>query len=218
MMEHAIFYDKTYYGAELQNYLQGRLVHTLVAGEHYCVTFYVVKGMWAHYSINKIAAYLDDGSIDTTSHPAAPQTAYTPQVIEMGVISDTLNWVKIQGSFIARGHEKFITIGVFADTGNVIHISPSGGGYYGLYVVDDVSVLPADARADAGRDTTIRHPGDTARIGVPGSDGIPAYWYQLGSSTAIDSGGSIKVHPMVIICAFKEELRKRNSKKQNKRD
>ncbi|NCX96391.1 MAG: T9SS C-terminal target domain-containing protein, partial [Chitinophagia bacterium] len=106
-------------------------------------------------------------------------------------------WVKIQGSFIARGHEKFITIGVFADTGNVIHISPSGGGYYGLYVVDDVSVLPADARADAGRDTTIRHPGDTARIGVPGSDGIPAYWYQLGSSTAIDSGGSIKVHPMV---------------------
>ncbi|NCX95771.1 MAG: T9SS C-terminal target domain-containing protein [Chitinophagia bacterium] len=38
--------------------------------------------------------------------------------------------------------------------------------------------------------------GDTARLGVAsGGDGVPAYWYQLGSGTAIDSGGTIFVHP-----------------------
>ena len=46
------------------NYVQGHLQTHLQAGKDYCVTFYVLS--IGAYSINKIGAYLDDGSIDTT--------------------------------------------------------------------------------------------------------------------------------------------------------
>ncbi|NCX95874.1 MAG: hypothetical protein EBX41_05600 [Chitinophagia bacterium] len=186
----AFFMDRYYYSSTLlafegQNYLQGRLATTLVAGRQYCVSFYVSRTSWGQYAIDKIGAYLDDGTIDTTTHPAIAQTHCTPQVVDTLIRYDTLGWEKIQGSFTANGTEKFITIGMFFDSSHFRHISSRTGArgdtlrcLYAYYFVDDVSVLPADARAYAGRDTIIMRPGDTARLGVAsGGDGVPAYWY-----------------------------------------
>ncbi len=64
------------------------------------------------------------------------------------------------------------------------------------YLFDDVSVIASDAILSAGPDKTITHIGDTVQIGLGSDgDGIPAYWYVLGSTTPIDSGGSTHVHP-----------------------
>jgi hypothetical protein len=53
-------------------YLQGRLYHNLVAGKKYCVNFYVVNtNFLSTVGCNHIAAYFDDGSIDT-NHMSAP--------------------------------------------------------------------------------------------------------------------------------------------------
>ena len=105
--------------------------------------------------------------------------------------------MRIQGNFIANGTENFITIGDFFDTINVNKIVTGIGLYTGLYLIDDVSVIASDAVAYAGADTAIRA-GDTAHIGaIMNGDGMPCWWYVLGSSTAIDSGGTILVHPSV---------------------
>ncbi len=198
MVQSAMFFDHGYTvpGFGFVNYFQGRMINHLVAGQSYCVTFFVVQEAASQYSINKIGAYLDDGTIDTTSTPAVEQTQYTPQILETSVISDTTNWTKIQGSFIANGTEKFITIGVFFDTAHVTHINNmTVASNIGYYLTDDVSVIASNAVAFAGNDTTIMH-GDTATLGPEiNGDGMPCWWYKLGVTAPIDSGGTIYVHP-----------------------
>jgi hypothetical protein len=185
-----------------RDYLQGNLSNTLIAGKQYCVTYFAVQVHGSAFNINNIGAYLDDGSIDTATHCAKPQTRYTPQVNYSSVISDTNSWTMIQGNFIANGTERFITIGNFFSTSSTIAIPTSfwraaqlGNGIVSWYLIDDVSVIASDAVAYAGHDTAI-HAGDTASIGVTeNGDGMPCWWYTLGGTTAIDSGGTIKVHP-----------------------
>ena len=181
----------------LPNYFQGKIVTPLIAGKSYCVSFYVVRdGHCGGLEINKIGAYLDDGSIDTTRDLSNLLSQYSPQVFDTLVVSDTLNWTKIQGSFVANGGERFITIGLFFDTANVTYSFSGSGVYSPTYLFDDISVVSSDSVAYAGPDVTIAHSGDTAVIGRPsGADCILAYWYQLGNPVAIDSGGSTRVHP-----------------------
>jgi hypothetical protein len=196
LIQAVIYYNYGVAGLDQYNYLQGRLNNHLTAGKSYCVSFFVNRAHATGYSINKIGAYLDDGSIDTTSRCAVPQTQYTPQVLDTSIISDTLSWTRIQGSFIASGTERFITIGDFFDTGSVSKIYIPGNNF-GVYLIDDVSVIASDAVADAGADTFIRQ-GDTAQVGaIKNGDGMPCWWYIMGNTAPIDSGGTIKVHPSV---------------------
>ena len=183
-----------------RDYLMGRLYHSLIAGQSYCVTFYVNESNGAAFAINHIGAYLDDGSIDTNSFCGLPHTQYTPQVYELAMISDTLGWTKVEGSFTATGTERYITIGNFFSrvATDTIWSNPFAGGGHGsgsYYEVDDVSVIASDAHAYAGRDTTI-HAGDSTCIGIDSNgEGMPCLWYTLGEPTPIDSGGRIRVHP-----------------------
>ncbi len=145
-------------GSYERDYLQGRLYQPLIPGHSYCVTFYVMQNQGgAAYAINHIGAYLDKGQIDTAlSTCGSVQTQYTPQVVENSIINDTLNWTKVEGSFIANGTERFITIGNFYDLTNTAHFVSNthalGGGSY--YLVDDVSVIETGTPAFAwGTDT-----------------------------------------------------------------
>ncbi|WP_246001739.1 T9SS type A sorting domain-containing protein [Mucilaginibacter gracilis] len=132
------------------------------------MSFYVALEQGSSYAINHIGAYLDDGMIDTNTmnYCGLPKTQYTPQVISNTVINDTLNWIKIEGSFIAKGMEQYITIGNFSDNANTTYVQSISKGATGntWYLVDDVSVVESDAPAYAGRDTTIIA-GDSVFIG-----------------------------------------------------
>ncbi len=188
------YFDNSFVFPGLINYVQGRLVHPLEAGRAYCVTFYV--NSQNDYALSNIGAYFDDATIDTTHDPANLQPQYTPQVVDTNVIADSIAWTKIQGSFVANGTERFVTLGVFEDTGHFRHIQTRLGlSAYGMYLVEDVSVIPLDAVATAGRDTTITI-GDTVRLGPPiHAGGLPVYWYKLGSTRPFDSTGNVYVHP-----------------------
>ena len=196
MAQAYMYYNDTFLSAPYgRDYIQGRLRSTLIVGQSYCVTFYTVMDNGSAYAINHIGAYLDDASMDTsTANCGHPQTEYTPQILDTAIINDTLNWVRIQGSFIANGTEKFITIGNFFDTAHTAHIRLNNG-LTSWYLIDDVSVIASDATAYAGPDMAITV-GCSAHIGVDSSgDGMPCYWYVLGGTAPIDSGGSIIVRP-----------------------
>jgi hypothetical protein len=202
------FYDNTSASQQYhRDYLQGHLYHPLITGQSYCVTFYVyIAGV---YGINHIGAYFDNGSIDTATNPycAHEQTEYTPQVVELNIIKDTVtdsfSWHKIEGSFIATGNERFITIGNFVDkasTQYILLVPPqdtvglaANGGGFSWILVDDVSVIATNALPHAGHDTTI-YAGDSVFIG-PHEISLPYWWYKLGSESPIDSGGGIWVRP-----------------------
>jgi len=173
-------------------------------GQSYCVTFYVVQEYGSSYNINHIGAYLDDGTIDTTHNFGLPQSQYTPQIVENEIISDTINWTKIHGSFIANGTERLITISNFTDTAHMSFVpvwdtvaldcvctTDVGASWY---LVDDVSVIPSNAVANAGPDRVIDSAGDTVLIGDTLDSYVPTYWYANG--VVIDSNKSgIYVHP-----------------------
>ena len=186
-----------------RDYLQGHLYMPLVSGKSYCVTFHVVQTQGSGYNINHIGAYLDDGTIDTTSKPEKLQTEYIPQVSEAAIISDTFNWTRIQGNFVATGTERLITIGNFTDTANtdfvpyydtsLHHCVCATGGVYSFYLVDDISVIPSDAIPIAGPYKAIAL-GDSALIGDTLDTYLPVYWYANG--VLIDSNkASLYVHP-----------------------
>jgi Secretion system C-terminal sorting domain len=179
-----------------RDYTQGHLYKMLTAGKQYCVTFYVSREKDCAFAVNHIGAYLDNGAIDGVhSCGAIAETGYTPQIVEDSIISDTMYWTKVQGTFTARGGERFITIGNFFDNAHTDTLRVPGywSTYLSLYLIDDVSVLPSDNVPFAGNDTSIAK-GDSAFLG-PDEIALPYTWYKLGDTEAIDSGGGIWVHP-----------------------
>lgn len=158
-----------------RDYVHGHLTQSLTPGQSYCVSFYVASPSLNVFAVNHLAAYLDDGSIQIgqdSMSSAQPQTQVTPQVITNTILSDTIHWMKVEGSFVATGNESRITIGNFgtdaqtsviamADTTGVWN---SGQGAWGYYLLDDISVVPSDLPAYAGVDTAINE-GDSVFIG-----------------------------------------------------
>ena len=181
-----------------RDYPQGHLYKPLIAGKSYCVTYFVNLAEGSGYATNNINAYLDDGSVDTIGYYCGmPHTEIISQIIDDSIISDTMNWVKIQGSFVADGSERFITIGNFKDKSHTSYSAvtyPSGAGNeFGLYLLDDVSVIESDNIPFAGNDTAI-HTGDSVFLG-PHEIALPYTWYVVGNTAPIDSGGGMWVHP-----------------------
>ena len=199
----AYYYDVKPGGWGGRQYVQGRLRNKLVAGKQYCVSFFVNLEDCSGFSVKEISAYLDNGAIDTASKCDWPQTQYTPQVKNTGgFLSDTMGWMKIEGSFIAKGTESFITIGNFNDDAHTtVMPAPYNPSFYfgighGIYLLDDVSVIPSDLPADAGPDTHVGK-GDSVYIGRPKEVGPECSWSVLGSSSVIGKGVGIWVKPSV---------------------
>lgn len=156
MAQVRMFNDETSpFSSFKRDYLQGRLSQKLKAGKQYCVSFYVNLTEYSKYGIKEISAYLDNGRIDSTSTCANPQTQVVPQVTNRGgVITDTMGWTRIEGSFIAKGNEEFITIGNFKDKAHTTYTAVGANAYnssqpwFALYLVDDVSVTECTVGID----------------------------------------------------------------------
>jgi len=197
------YYFGSFEGPQHRDYLQGHLESRLTAGKSYCVSFYVTQTQASLFAHDHIGAYLDDGTIDTTTQPGMPQRHCIPQVVCSGIIDDTLNWVKIQGSFVATGTENRITIGNFEDRAHTNAIPAHGqdttgaytGASYSWYLVDDVSVIDMEANPNAGADRVLPATGaDSVWVGDTTDSYLPVYWYANG--VLIDSNkGGIKVRP-----------------------
>lgn len=129
-----------------REFVQVQLSSTLVAGRRYEVRFYVALH-------NKSADATDDlGAYLSNTAPSSTGTGFLgggplPQVANPAgnVITDTLGWTLISGSYLATGGEHFLTIGHFLpdDQCTYTHVAFGGQGCY--YYVDDVSVVDVTA-------------------------------------------------------------------------
>lgn len=208
MVGTGMYYDKTppsppsYVPFDVREYTQGHLVKPLQNGKTYCVSFWVNLAEVAGYAHNKIGAYLDNGSINTAVDSAGKEiTSVVPQVYTDSVIKDTMNWTKIDGSFVANGTEIYITIGLFftnAATTTVVTNYWFTYPQYSYYLIDDVSVIPIDLKADAGADKWAEQTKKVqiGRVGDSTAVGLDCKWYHKGS--LIDSGAIISVNANAI--------------------
>lgn len=122
-----------------REYMQAPLNSALIAGQTYCISFYVKRSNF-RYACNRIGAYVNNSEIHQTTTSVL---AFTPQVDnDPANMLSSSNWVNISGSFTAAGGENNILIGSFANdaTTDTVVINAASTSEVCYYKIDDVSV------------------------------------------------------------------------------
>jgi hypothetical protein len=128
---------------DYREYIGCELIQPLEVGETYYVSFKTSMGFGNYYfpvwACNRLGAYFTTQGYHYQNNPLEiPNYAH---VYEENIISDTTNWVTIEGSFIADQAYTHMGLGVFfdfnlLDTMSLMSVSSLGAYYY----LDDVCV------------------------------------------------------------------------------
>jgi len=132
-----------------REYISSKLIDSLHVGKKYNVSFYVNLSDSSQMATSRIGMYLSKDSIYTKADTVL---GFIPQIENTygNIITDTVNWTLISGSFIASGGERYITIGDFyADINSDSASIQTLQGFHKMayYYIDDVSVVDS---ADIG--------------------------------------------------------------------
>ncbi len=181
-----------------RSYIQVPLLNKLKSNKQYCVTSYFNLVNRCQFSTDELSMYFDDGSLKTLG--PGLEAIVSPQIKSItGVFYlDTLNWMKVQNSFVSNGTENYLTIGNFKPYASITTTLayPLAGGVVADYYIDDVSVIEADLPAYAGRDTVLCT-GDSVFIGRPPEIGLECLWFNPSAgSGSIAAGGGLWVKPV----------------------
>ena len=128
-----------------REYIEVKLIQPLDSGIHYCVEFWV-NNSGAQWAIDAFGLVFTKDSLITIE---ATPIIMNPDIENPSgnIITDTLNWTKINGTYLAKGGEQFITIGNFLNESDIHKFEfstiPNGNAYY---LVDDVSVIECEPK------------------------------------------------------------------------
>jgi len=130
----------TYHLAGQKEYVFAELNQPLINNQQYFVSMKANFPNFpngAPYSIlaNKTGALFSVNKLDPIY-----QEPNTSHIYTSSLISDTLNWVTIKGSFIADSAYSFINIGNFFSTANTDTQIIAGANIIGYYYIDDICV------------------------------------------------------------------------------
>ena len=151
----------TLYGSWIYNnyreYISGKLNHSLIKNKRYCGELYTSLLNWSKGAVENMGIFFSADTLwnfDTVN--GVPGLFSTNPQIEnkKGIIQDTVNWVKVNGSFIANGEEKYLVIGNFRDNlhSNYIDLFGIMDPYY---FIDDISVCECSFDINLGQDTSL---------------------------------------------------------------
>jgi gliding motility-associated-like protein len=126
-----------------REYLSVQLTEPLKPNTKYCLEFYTVMGDASGALIKNIGVYFSQNSIINQS---PYYINVNPQIeTTQTFLSDSINWVAVNGEYTALGGEEYILIGNFRDTisAEIQVIDPLFGGSY--YFFDDFSLIECDS-------------------------------------------------------------------------
>jgi hypothetical protein len=180
-------------------YLQMRLISPLINNRAYYVEFWTnrISGFGGGgNAINNIALSFQPNFTDTTMGSwGSSLLAYTPHIMKFTnpIITDTLDWVKINGIYKANGNENYLVIGNFFDIPitEIVDVGDGDGGG-ASYLFDDVSVEEITVPFWSYHDTLVNY-GDSVLIG-PALTGLDIDWY-TDNMEFISNGPGIYVSP-----------------------
>lgn len=134
-----------------REYVQGRTSEPLVAGQDYCVSFFVSKGDNVPFATNNMGVFFSSDQYLRNACPGSQNSliAETPQLnYDCEPITDTTNWVKLQWNYTATGGEQYFVIGNFFNNANTTIVNTGDGSLlnpYAYYYIEDVSIVPAES-------------------------------------------------------------------------
>lgn len=181
-----------------RTYNIGKLSSTLINGKEYCGKVYLNLDNVSPLKTNQYGLYFDDGSIIGTHVSCnsvvnvVPQVANNPSVI----LDDTLGWIRVQGTFIANGTENHVTVGNFKTDAQSTGIATGFSTTYvsATYNIDDVSLIPIEISAFAGKDATICV-GDSLSLGRRQETGIECQWFKPGNPVPFSNSSNFTFKP-----------------------
>jgi hypothetical protein len=188
-------FGEAYVGVWLLNgpghreYVQMEMFAPLVNSKYYNVEFWTNRASGAGggaYAVNNAALAFKSTFTDTSSDFFAYNTAQIglfntiPDIVKYTnpIITDTANWVKINGVYKADGTENFLVIGNFFQDyqTDTLDMNDDPISYYGAYYFfDDVVVEEITQPFWQYHDTTVYY-GDSVLIG-PALTGLDIDWY-----------------------------------------
>lgn len=130
-----------------RQFLQARLRYPMEEEKVYCVKMNVMLSMLAKFSSNNLGIYI---SADPVTSEQIEEYTIQPQIIhsQNKIFDEQFDWEAICQSYIAKGDERYITIGNFGPTDMTqaekvkkpkgVTGNQARGAYY---YIDDVSVL-----------------------------------------------------------------------------
>jgi gliding motility-associated-like protein len=129
------------YSSDYREYIETKLPYPLEKDRKYCVEFYINLADTSKYGIDKIGIYFSNDSVKQIS---LDTICKAPQIINPAnnIITDTVNWIRVSGIYLALGGEMFLTIGNFHndDSTNVTISNIASNIYFAYYYIDDVKV------------------------------------------------------------------------------
>jgi len=141
----------TYYNGGLSREIIGDSLSTLlVPTQKYYLSFKINRAddeTIIGYSTNKIGARF------TTIKSFSVNINNTPHIFSNSVITDTTNWIRVTGSFVADSAYQYLLIGNFFDDANTT-ITNQTSGIYAYYFIDEVC-LSTDSMFCANFTTSI---------------------------------------------------------------
>lgn len=180
---------------DYREYLEVELISPLAIGKTYYVEMYVSASDRMMYATNNIGMYF---STDLVDLPGTYTTlSYTPQVKSNSIITDTINWVKISGTFTATTAAQYLLIGNFYDNANTATLVKNNntasiaiGAYY---YVDDVLVkeicTPKDSSITLCKGNTVTLSSD--------ENTIVSWALESAPNTVISTDPELDVSPQV---------------------
>jgi hypothetical protein len=133
-----------------REYIEGKLLNTLVANNCYHFEMFINLGNRCRYTTDNIGIYFSDTLYKISNH--GEELPFKPQISNIqGNIMDTLTWLLVSGDYISQGRENYIIIGNFKSDPETNSIIVNPGGLDHIYCyIDDVSLteyLPCNTSA-----------------------------------------------------------------------
>ena len=170
---------------EGREYAETSLKNKLKNNKQYCVTFYVSLAEYSRYAIANISVYFSADSLKNY-YPIVPPNNYffTPNVESNTLIpiADTINWVKIQGTYLAQGNEQFITISNFRNDANtnIVQTKPllsNMAANISYYYLDNISVVEINPAKAAQQKTVTLCANTTYTLGTDSTWDATYSWF-----------------------------------------
>jgi hypothetical protein len=191
------FFTYNNFGANYRENVQTKLSSILNNGSIYYVDFWINRasgGVGGKYAVNNIGLSFRSTFTDTSLN-SAQALNYDAHILKFTnpIITDTLNWVKINGIYMANGTENYIVIGNFFNDLDTDTLNMGDETYPGsYYFLDDVSVKEITVPFWNYHDTLVNY-GDSVLIG-PALTGLDIDWY-TDNMEFISNGPGIYVSP-----------------------
>ncbi len=130
----------------LREYAEVKLNHSLLVDTKYKLSYRVSLLDGSMFASNQFDAYFSNDSLLDVSWLSVINVV--PQItnLSQAIISDTMNWVSVSGSFYANGGENYLTLGNFHSDNltDTINVNPSSNTINAAYYYIDDVILELD--------------------------------------------------------------------------